>query len=173
MTEEIFEHETPVTDEAPAPKRRGRMPRKEEVRVERRRRKSGLLAGTVTPLDVDAEVKAANEGEYELRWINDTSGGRFHSLTVEDDWDPVTDKDGTIIKKRVGLQTDDKTPMDAVLCRKPKDWYREDQKEKNQLLDEQMTEIKRGSSSDGGSVQATGAAYVPKGSIKIEDGRTS
>lgn len=154
-----------------APKRRGRPPRKEAVKRDRRRRNSALLNGTQQTLEVDREIREQYEGEYELRWINDDSKGRLHAKTNDDDWEIVKGKDGENIAKRAGLQSDGSKALHTYLCRKPKDWCAADRAEKDAILDRQVSELKRGSSSDPNSIQATGQAYVPEGwAPKVDDG---
>lgn len=158
---------------------RGRMPRKEQVREERRRKRGGLdmLAGqklTVSEEFLDRE-------NYQYRWIND-DGARLRSKTVDDDWDLVHDPDkqakedvdglGSVVTKVVG-RTKDGKPLNAYLARKRKDWFEADKREKERPLDAVDEALKRGqvAATNPEAKAMQGHSYVPEGGISIEDGR--
>ena len=145
--------------------RRGRPPRK-EIHAERRKKRGGVhgarLGVSYDLLDFD---------QYAYRWINDTPGGaRIYEKTKNDDWDIVT-QDGGILREDaqdgavsvvVGTNADG-SPLKAYLCRKPKQWYEEDQQAKSAELDEQLDQLRRGLSRDGSSQ----SDYVPHSGISV------
>ena len=88
---------------------------------------------------------------YEYRWVN-VKDWNFE-LKLQNDWVPVTDDGdeyrgdikieasqmGSVVKKSVG------NAIEAILCRKPKAWYEEDQREKTRVNQEKATERAQGS----------------------------
>lgn len=157
---------------------RGRVPRNQEVR-ERRRKRDGLnyLAGQKLAVNEDF----LDRNNFEYRWIND-DGIRVHNLTVDDDWDLVSDPSkegkedvdglGSVITKTVGKNADG-TPLKAYLARKRKDWFEADRAKKASVLDEVDEALKRGEGSKTAPEAAAmrGNDYVPEGGISIQDGR--
>lgn len=144
-------------------------PRKEETRQEQtqRRRKS---RGGVIGRRLGVNESMLDFDNFRYRWIND-SPARIFSKTKEDDWDIVRqdgaevkdDSDvGAAVSQVVGTRPDG-SPLVAYLCRKPKPWYEEDQKEKQAELDRQLEEMRRGNDRDGSSK----SDYVPHGGISV------
>jgi len=149
--------------------------RVEEERA-RRRRRDDLGDGRLRNLAVAGDL----DPNYEYRWINDEPG-RVHQLTVRDDWDRVTedmlgernDKDKQvgsglerIVEKASGKR--------AILVRKRKDYYVADKAKEQAIVDDQMSDLKKGvapSNPKGEQVLAPAEAYVPAGGITIQDGR--
>lgn len=163
MTEDT---EQPEVAETP---RRGRPPRDKEIATERRRRKVGAVHGL--KLIVDEEKLDRNKFTY--RFANDRPG-RIHALTVQDDYEIVPQQDGApSLSYHAGLGVDN-APMKTILVRKPKQWYEDDQREKQKQIDETDMAIKRGSLRNASTEAAAIAGahgYVPEGSISIRDGR--
>lgn len=144
--------------------------RADEIRNERRR-KAGDVAHTGTRLVVD-ETKLDRQ-IYEYRWVND-DGPRMQRLMSED-WDPAPEagavpdshSEGSLNAKLAGTDGQGK-PMNAVLMRKRKDWYRDDQKDKQKPLDAMEKAILEGNA----HVQTNEPAlkegtYTPDGGNKI------
>src|SRR3990167_5933210 len=154
--------------------KRGRPPRQEEVKRERRRR--GRVGGEASlRLYVPPEYKA-HWSNYELRWINDNRG-RLHQKTKNDDWDicyshelpgaePLTgDGPGTAITANaVGVGGDGKA-YPAYLCRKPKDYYEADKRAEQEEIDKQENAVLKYEKPAGPGGLTIGAdednAYVP------------
>ena len=142
----------------------GRPPRQEAVKKSRRRRE-GLGLDRNLRLHVPEGVKDPN---FHYHWINDNPG-RILNKTVQDDYDIVTEEDlrgeklgegeGTQVKRAVGTGPDGGWKY-AYLCRKPKDFYKEDQKTEQAEIDAKMKAIKQGSQEGLGKEDHS---YVPKG----------
>jgi hypothetical protein len=116
--------------------------RAEEIRTERRKKpgEPGALPGLKLSVPKDKL-----DPRYEHRWVNDT-GNRVNEM-YEQDYDPVdlsskgpNEGEGTLAKRVVSKDTGAR----AVLMRKPKAMYAEDQKEKRKPLDEMDAAIRRG-----------------------------
>lgn len=141
-------------------------PNKRQVQERRERRKRGTIGVDARfKLSVDPALKDPN---YVYCWMND-DGGNLEQM-VADDWDPVTksgydvsdipedkrdDPHNSIITRPVGPGKTGQ-PINAVLCRKHRDWHEADLKEEQSELDAVEEQIKRGEI--GGKVQE---AYVP------------
>lgn len=132
----------------------------------RRRKRGGgelhgrRLAVVKSKLDFD---------NFEYRWINDDPG-RIYAMTQEDDWDFITDngeKDdnadmGARISQVVGVNADGSKKV-SFLCRKRKDFYKEDQAAKAKELDKQLAQMRSGQDRSG----APQHDYVPATGIHI------
>ena len=106
---------------------RGRQPRQEEMRHERRRRDDTTLdTGQAKNLAIPAEIerKLAAQGRS-ARWINDV-GSRVHDLTVRDDWDRVEG----VEPRTVVVDRKNGTTAQAILVSKPNDFIAEDRAKK-------------------------------------------
>lgn len=144
--------------------------RADEVRNERRRKPGNTVQAGVR-LTVD-ESKLDRQN-YEYRWVND-DGARMSRMHSED-WDPapegaVTDSHsaGTVGAKLAGTDKEGK-PMNAVLMRKRKDWYRDDQKEKQDGLNVTEHGIKTGTAHQStGEPALNEGVYTPDGGNKID-----
>lgn len=139
--------------------------RADEVKQERRRKPgSTTISGLKLHIDKDNLDPA-----YEYRWVNDIPG-RVQQLYAED-WDKVENKDsangvGTIPTQHVG--TDAGKPIAAVLMRKLKSFYQDDQKEKQKPLDAMDEAIRRGVNHEKAEPDLRGpVAYTPNGSNTI------
>ena len=142
---------------APAPEPK----RAEETRAVRRRRKdTGAMAGL--KLHVPEDMK---EPGFEYRWIND-DGRRIHAKTVDDDWDIVTTKgidgtgEGTPVTRRVGRQ-ESGAGQNAILCRKPLDWYKEDKRKEHRVVEERRKAMERGLPPAPDGLTAADHSYIP------------
>lgn len=129
------------------------MSRNEQIAAERRRRNSESLNGTRKRLHVD-ESKLDREN-FAYRFANDENG-RLHQLTVDDDWDMVSDRDGVVKPdgNSVGSEVsafagtrDNGAPLRTVLLRKRKTYYDEDEAAKQRRVDETEAGLKRGKAS--------------------------
>lgn len=131
--------------------------RKEEVAVERRRRQTGTLDRMAQmKLAIPDKVKEAN-ADFMLRWVNDT-GNRMHFMTEQDDWSKI---DG-VPPVPVGTSEEGK-PIYAHLCRKPKAFWEQDQRERVAATVEQEKGLMRAAKSDPQDNRPTETAYVPEG----------
>ena len=145
----------------------GRPPRSEEVKVERRRR-TGTGAERGLKLHVPEDAKDPN---FTYRWVNNTPG-RVKQLTEMDDYEVVSSDDGKIASgKSVGTtitRTVDRSEGDeAILLRKPREYYEADKAEEQKLIDARDDELRGGKVQDG---LGGSEAYVPGGG-KGRDGR--
>jgi hypothetical protein len=151
-----------------------------ETRRERRRRSdTSQTAGL--KLHIPEHLK---DPSFEYRWINDDAdfdtegqrvGQRMHAKTVLDDWDQVTVKEGidgqgegTPVKRLVG-RGEAGRPVYAYLCKKPKDWYRQDKAKELDAVKRREEEMRRGAS-QGPEGLAGPRAYVPESGIEITRG---
>jgi hypothetical protein len=134
-----------------------RTSRKAEEAQARRRRQPGTLDRMQQlKLAVPDQVRKDNEN-YALRWIND-SGNRMHFMTAQDDWDKVPE----VQPVPVGTAEDGK-PIYAHLCRKPKEFWDEDQKAKIDASRERERGLLRSARSDPADNRPEAVSYVPEG----------
>ena len=134
--------------------------RSEETKRERRRKRGSTVMPGINLAVDESKLDRAN---YEYRWVND-KGPRMQQMH-SDDWDPAPEAaalqnegEGTVQKKVVG-STDDGKPYNAVLMRKPKDWYAEDQKEKMKPMEDWDNQIRRGNAHQESELRE--GAYTP------------
>ena len=149
------------------------MSRADTIKQERRRRNTDALGGKRRRLAVTGQLDHEN---FAYRWVNDEDT-RLHDLTVNDDWEVVSDRSGTLksdgagtgaeISVPVGMGT--KAPMKAVLLRKRKDWYDDDKRAEQRRIDETEASLKSGAVPGAGSDQS----YVPRGGITFDHGSRS
>lgn len=119
------------------------MGRNAEMKQERRRRNSQGLSGSRRRLYVDENL--LDHEKYTYRWINDEAT-RIHDLTVNDDWDLVSDREkatgtGSEMASQVGSGATG-SPQRAVLVRKLKEYHDADQLEKQRSIDAQEEALK-------------------------------
>lgn len=134
---------------------------------ERRRRRE--FDGAAKRLGVNTD--ALDHDRFVYRWINATDARMFEK-TVQDDWDIVTQDGGTVkhdatdigsaVSIVAGTQANG-SGLRTYLCRKPRRYFDEDQKKKQDRLDEQLKQLRAGKSAQG---EALGD-YVPRGGIVI------
>lgn len=151
------------------------MSRAEQTKTERRRRNSNALGGGRQKLSISGELDTQN---FSYRWVND-EGNRLHDLTTNDDWEVVSDRSGALkpggsgvgseVAQPVGVGGDGRQTR-AVLLRKPKDYYNDDESAKQRRIDETESGLKAGAvpGSDGDK-----STYVPKSGIVFEGGARS
>lgn len=140
-----------------------RKDRAEEVTTRRKKRGGGELTGHRLAV-VSSQLDFIN---FAYRWINNKPG-RIFAKTIEDDWEVVTNdglKDdgvdlGNKVSQIVGSAPDGSALL-AFLCRKPKQYYDEDQADKSRELDKQLEQMRRATNS---GVQAD---YIPHSGIKL------
>lgn len=142
-------------------------------KAERRRRNSDGLQGKRRRLAVD-ESKLDKEN-YEYRWVNDDEM-RLHQLTVQDDWDVVHDRDGTVKNDGAGTGSEVAVqaggasgPQRQVLLRKRRDHYNDDYAATQRRIDDQEAALKQGSV-PGGDQSNT---YTPGGKASPMEMTTS
>ena len=103
-----------------------------------RRRRTNSLSGHRDRLSVDENL--LDKDKFAYRWIND-EGARVHQMTVQDDWDLVTDREqasgaGSELAEQVGAR-EKGNPLRAVLVRKPKDLFDADKAAQQRRIDDQ------------------------------------
>ena len=132
-----------------------RTTRAEEMRQERRRK-----PGETTHYGLKLHVpESKKDPAYVYRHVNDV-GDRVEMMK-ENDWD-VAPMDGQSVTSRHVGETGAGTPAKAILMRKRRDWYEDDQKEKRKQLDDIEAAIKRGSGSQlAGENDLSGVTYTP------------
>lgn len=155
----------PETDMTTEPKRRGRPPR-QEVEQTRRKKRGGVIGQRL-----GVAMSQLDLNKYKYRWINDDPR-RLFDKTKEDDWDIVhqsggivkddADDMGSAVSVVVGVAPDG-SALRAYLCRKPIDYYREDQRMKSEELDKQLADLKRGYGRGGAAL----GDYVPNEGISM------
>lgn len=137
--------------------------------VKRRRRAASRSSGVGQRLYVDPEL--IDHTRFAYRWINDTER-RMLMKTKYDAWDIMTNDGGEIKEDATDLGSavsaivgshPDGSAKRAFLCRKPIDWYNEDQAEKQTILDQQLEQLRRGAAKDG----APQSDYVPHAGISV------
>ena len=115
------------------------------TKEDRRRRNSRGLSGYRDRLAIDESL--LDRENFAYRWINDEPG-RIHQMTVQDDWDIVSDRDnatgtGSEMSEQVGSGVKG-SPLRAVLVRKSKKYLDEDKAQRQRLIDEQEQGLTRG-----------------------------
>ena len=144
------------------------MQRETQTETQQRRRKS-RDSGELTGRRLAVAKSSLDFTRYVYRWVND-SPARLYAMTKEDDWNVVMNdgvKDdsadmGNAVSQIVGSKPDG-SALVAYLCRKPRKFYDEDQKEKSIELDKQLEQLRRGNDRSGGSQ----ADYIPSSGIKM------
>lgn len=151
------------------------MSRADVIQQERRRRNTDALGGRRQRLAVRGDLDKEN---FAYRWVND-DGNRLHDLTVNDDWEVVEDRSGKMKPEGTGVGSEVATPVGtgehgrpvrAVLLRKPKNWYDDDERAKQRRIDETELGLKAGAAPGAATDDKT---YVPKGGITFENGARS
>lgn len=144
-----------------------RAQRAEGIRTERRKQAGST---TLTGIKLTADESNLDRKTFEYRWAKDY-GGRMAQLH-RDDWDPAPENavlgnegEGTVGAKIGGTDESGK-PYKMVLMRKRKDWYAEDQKEKQASIDEIDKDIRRGRSIEKAELKGEGV-YTPDGGNTI------
>ncbi len=157
---------------------KGAKPTKRQKEERQKRRRRSTQDGDFSlKLSVPEHEK---DSDYTYRWINDSVGGRMMEMTVHDDWDRVTsdqitadperDKgEGTPIKRVVGVDRKSNQPMYAYLCRKPRDYFEQDEAEKQARIDAVEKDMRREAPADPKGIEET-KSYVPGGTNTIHHG---
>jgi hypothetical protein len=114
------------------------------------------------------KMQTSQRADHVRRWVNDIGGraGEFEAAGYNfvAEADANSSDVGSRISQVVGSQ-DNGQPMRAYLMEKPKEWYDEDQREKQALTVDRTEEaIKRGNVE--GNVGAEGR-YVPTQGIRV------
>jgi hypothetical protein len=126
----------------------------EELR-ERRSRTAGSIDRMYSLKMAVPEAAQQQYGDmYDFRWFNDT-GIRIHTMTEIDTWQKVPG----VPPLTVGTD-DEKNPIKAFLCMKPKEFVREDRAAKARALTEMEQGIVRGNTDQ---ADLKDVSYVPKG----------
>lgn len=152
--------------------------RGEQAQTERRRRNTDSLGGKrrrmfLNTSELDTET-------YEYRWAN-TEPGRIETLTQQDDWEIVQDRDNKIKTDVIGDGSkvsivagagESGAPVQAVLLRKLKKYQDEDRQAQQRRIDEQEAALKQGST-PGGEGASGENFYTNENGIRIEAGSRS
>jgi hypothetical protein len=147
------------------------MSRGEQITTERRRRNSETLSGRRQRMSVD--MSKLDQENYAYRWVNDV-GNRLHAMTVQDDWDVVQDRDGSIKPNATGtgsevsvvVGTDNGgAPIRSVLLRKRKEYYNDDAAAKTRAIDEKEAGLKTGAVPG-----ASAGEFYSSSGITVENG---
>lgn len=155
-----------MSDVAEVKRGPGRPPRAQAEQQGRRRRES-LGEDRNLKLHVAADLKDPN---FEYRWVNDRPG-RVHQMTVQDDWDVVsTDRpdqltaaaEGSVMRRAV----DKFTGENAVLLKKPKEYFEADRLEKQRPVDAVEKALRSGPAPSPEGISGS-EAYVPGGKNTI------
>lgn len=156
--------------EAPAPTR-GRQARAQVNAKERERRykPSEDAEGVDFNLWVD---KSKLDPDFQYRWVNVTKN-RVDRL-YNRDWDQVSEQEvGFPVERHADIAPGARENTVAVLMRKRKDWFNQDQAEKQQRIDDQMARAARGEEIIAGKGQDEGGglkaahAYMPNTANKL------
>jgi hypothetical protein len=141
--------------------------RADEIRANRRMRAGSVVASGIK-LAVDEDK--LDRDTYEYRFVNDKDG-RPQRL-YDQDWDFVTDDAkpdsnsvGSLATAHAGVV--DGKPFNAVLMKKHKVLYKDDQKAKMQPLAEMDQAIRRGADHKANELRGDGV-YTPNGVNIIE-----
>lgn len=142
-------------------------------KAERRRRNTDALSGRRKRLSLD-ESKLDKQN-FVYRWANDERG-RIHALTVEDDWEVVSDRDGALkpdaagdgsqVTHRAGVG-EQGAALNAVLLRKPRAYHDDDYAARQRRIDENEKLLTKGKAP---GAQDDGHSYVPEGGISLKRG---
>lgn len=150
------------------------MSRAETIQAERRRRNTDGLGGKRRKLAISGSL---DHEQFAYRWAND-EGTRIHDLTVNDDWEVVTDRSGTTKTDGAGTGAEvavqagmgqQGTPVRAVLLRKKREWYTDDKRQEQSRIDDTEASLRAGQVPGAGGDQT----YTPRGGIRIETGSRS
>lgn len=134
-----------------------REPRAEALQQERRRRRDGTLDRMSELTLAVPETVKEDHPDHTFRWVND-AGNRMHRMTVRDDWDKV---DG-VAPIPVGTDKEGK-PIYAHLCKKPREFWDEDQRSRMTALKEQERGLLRAAKSDPQDNRSEDVSYVVPG----------
>lgn len=150
------------------------MSRTEQVKEQRRRRNSESLSGHRRRMALD--MSKLDTENFEYRWANNEPG-RVETLTQQDDWEIVTDRDGGIKRDSTGTGTevsivagtgDSGAPVRSVLIRKPKKYQDEDRRAKQRRIDEMEAGLREGNTP--GNDGAKGSEFYSDAGIRIQQG---
>lgn len=136
------------------------MAREQQIKQQRRRRNSDALQGKRRRLTVN-ESKLDREN-FEYRFANDTDD-RLHQLTVDDDWEVVTDRSGETKDDATGMGSTVSMRagggVETILLRKPKQFYKDDYAASQRRIDDLEASLEKGAV-PGGDQDGT---YSPDG----------
>ena len=159
-----------MTEES-KPAKRGRPPKSEAVRKERRNR-TGSLGALNSKLALPDALKGDKNHRY--RWFNDVDGN-IESQMRYNEWDMVSLESygaidsiagkGTAISKRVGTSKDGQ-PLVAYLMKKPIEFSDEDRAKGQAAIDEKMSQIRKGARGTQ-SEELRSHGYDPKDGIRL------
>jgi len=121
---------------------------------ERRSRNAGTIDRTYSlKLAIPEAARQRFGDEYDFRWFNDV-GMKIHVKTEIDTWQKVPD----VAPLTVGTD-DERQPIKAFLCMKPKEFVREDAQAKAQALNDIERGIVQGAVDE---TELRGTSYVPE-----------
>lgn len=146
---------------------RGRQSRDkvEAVARERRYKPSEDAEGIDTNLWVD---HSKLDPAYQYRWVNVTKN-RVQRL-YNRDWDQVSAEEvGFSTERHADIAPGAREDTRAVLMRKPKEWFNEDQAAKQRRIDDQMKRAATGEEIITGKGQDEGGGLSPRHAYKPKD----
>lgn len=144
------------------------MDRNEQIKAERRRRDTSSLKGARRRLAVNE--RALDRENFVYRFANDDKN-RIYDLTVNDDWEVVSDREGDInasdaigaqASVRAGTDSEGKS-MRTVLLRKPKAYHDADVAARLRQIDATEQSLK-----DVPKEAEKATTYMPDGGMKLD-----
>lgn len=130
--------------------------------IKEERRKKHAKGANMTGYRLRIPAERLELGKFKYRWVNDDDR-RMFDLTKSDDWTPVHQVNGEVkedadrgsaVTLPVGKDKDGRT-ITAHLCRKRRDWWEEDQRQKVEEIEEQFNNMRRGRDPDGSHAAGT------------------
>lgn len=136
---------------------------RQEKAKKRERRGGAVIGGNSAKLN---RPEYQREG-YKRRWFN-YEQGRLDAA-YNNDYDFVLNSKGEKIKERVWSK-EDGSDLYAYLMEKPVDWYEEDQRKKQSIVDQKEKAIKEGNTPGTEDAMTGVTQYQPKEGINISTG---
>lgn len=145
-------------------------PQAQPARVEAEKAKRRRRSDTSETRNLKLHVpKDHLDPKYSYRFVND-SPGRVQQLTQHDDWEIVPQTDENMPTRRhVGRDGATGQGKQAILVRKPKEFFEEDKAKSAEAIKKREEGLRRGVTDPGKGLAPT--EYVPGGSNTIERGR--
>lgn len=109
---------------------------------------------------MEQKLAYAERPGFHRHWFNDVPGRIDRAK--EAGYENVKDKDGNVVVRNVGI-ADGGGPLRAYLMEIPQEWYQEDMKAQQNLIDEREQQIKRGEL----EAKEGDGRYVPSQGISI------
>lgn len=126
------------------------MSRGQQIQEQRRRRNTDSLMGKRRRLALDES--ALDKENFVYRFVNNEPG-RIETMTQQDDWEVVQDRDNKIKGDSTGQGSEVSvhagdgatgSPLRTVLLRKPKQFQDEDRRKMQRQIDESEAALRQG-----------------------------